>query len=207
VQLDDLVGAVTPYASRPPARVLGIDPGLTRCGLGVVDGVPGRPPGLVAVGVIRTVAGDDISARLLAIEEEIERWLTEYRPDTVAVERVFSQRNVRTVMGTAQAGAVAIVCAARRGLPVALHTPSEVKAAVTGNGRADKEQVTTMVMRLLRMPDRPRPADAADALALAICHLWRDTATQRRAAVARSGHRTPAAGLAAAAGVRIGGDT
>ena len=199
--------AVTLYAPRPPARVLGIDPGLTRCGLGVVDGVPGRPPGLVAVGVIRTVAGDEVSARLLTIEEEIERWLTEYRPDTVAVERVFSQRNVRTVMGTAQAGAVAIVCAARRGLPVALHTPSEVKAAVTGNGRADKEQVTTMVMRLLRMPDRPRPADAADALALAICHLWRDTATQRRAAVARSGHRTPAAGLAAAAGVRIGGDT
>jgi len=186
--------------------VLGIDPGLTRCGLGVVDGVPGRPPGLVAVGVIRTVAGDDISARLLAIEEEIERWLTEYRPDTVAVERVFSQRNVRTVMGTAQAGAVAIVCAARRGLPVALHTPSEVKAAVTGSGRAGKEQVTTMVMRLLRMPDRPRPADAADALALAICHLWRDTATQRRASVARSGVGTAAAGRAAA-GVRSGGGT
>jgi crossover junction endodeoxyribonuclease RuvC len=198
--------AVTLYASRPPARVLGIDPGLTRCGLGVVDGVPGRPPGLVAVGVIRTVAGDDISARLLAIEEEIERWLTEYRPDTVAVERVFSQHNVRTVMGTAQAGAVAIVCAARRGLPVALHTPSEVKAAVTGNGRAGKEQVTTMVMRLLRMPDRPRPADAADALALAICHLWRDTATQRRAAVARSGLGTVAPGRAAA-GVQSGGDT
>jgi crossover junction endodeoxyribonuclease RuvC len=198
---------VTPYASRPPARVLGIDPGLTRCGLGVVDGVPGRPPGLVAVGVIRTVAGDEVSARLLTIEEEIERWLTEYRPDTVAVERVFSQHNVRTVMGTAQAGAVAIVCAARRGLPVALHTPSEVKAAVTGNGRAGKEQVTTMVMRLLRMPDRPRPADAADALALAICHLWRDTATQRRAAVARSGLGTEAAGRAARAGVRSGGDT
>jgi len=207
---DDVVHgahAVTLYTPRPPARVLGIDPGLTRCGLGVVQGVPGRPPGLVAVGVIRTVAGEDISARLLAIEEEIESWLTEYRPDTVAVERVFSQRNVRTVMGTAQAGAVAIVCAARRGLPVALHTPSEVKAAVTGNGRADKEQVTTMVMRLLRMPDRPRPADAADALALAICHLWRDTATQRRAAVARSGVGTEAAGRAARAGVRSGGDT
>jgi len=199
--------AVTLYAPSPPARVLGIDPGLTRCGLGVVDGLPGRPPGLVAVGVIRTVAGDDISARLLAIEEEIERWLTEYRPDTVAVERVFSQRNVRTVMGTAQAGAVAIVCAARRGLPVALHTPSEVKAAVTGNGRAGKDQVTTMVMRLLRMPDRPRPADAADALALAICHLWRDTATQRRAAVARSGLGTAAAGRAAAAGGWSGGGT
>jgi crossover junction endodeoxyribonuclease RuvC len=181
---DDLVGAVTPYAqarSVRPVRVLGVDPGLTRCGLGVVDGVPGRPPGLVAVGVVRTDAADDVAARLLAIEAEVERWLTEYQPDTVAVERVFSQHNVRTVMGTAQAGAVAIVCAARRGLPVALHTPSEVKAAVTGNGRAGKDQVTTMVMRLLRMPSRPRPPDAADALALAICHLWRAPAAAARA--------------------------
>ena len=178
---------MTLYTPRPPTRVLGVDPGLTRCGLGVVDGVPGRPPSLVAVGVVRTAADDDIAGRLLAIEEEIERWLTEYRPDTVAVERVFSQHNVRTVMGTAQAGAVAIVCAARRGLPVVLHTPSEVKAAVTGSGRADKEQVTTMVMRLLRMPERPRPADAADALALAICHLWRDSPVALRAGVARSG--------------------
>ena len=177
---DDPVHAVTLYVPRRPARVFGVDPGLTRCGLGVVEGVPGRPPTLVAVGVIRTAADDDIATRLLAIETEIERWLTEYQPETVAVERVFSQRNVRTVMGTAQAGAVAIVCAARRGLPVALHTPSEVKAAVTGNGRADKDQVTTMVTRLLRMPERPRPADAADALALAICHLWRVPAVTAR---------------------------
>jgi crossover junction endodeoxyribonuclease RuvC len=181
------VDAVTPsYAPRPSARVFGIDPGLTRCGLGVVEGVPGRPPTLVAVGVVRTDADAHIAARLLAIEEEIERWLTEYRPDTVAVERVFSQHNVRTVMGTAQAGAVAIVSAARRGLPVTLHTPSEVKAAVTGNGRADKDQVTTMVTRLLRLDERPSPADAADALALAICHLWRDSAVLRRVALARA---------------------
>ena len=170
-----------------PARVLGVDPGLTRCGLGVVDGVPGRAPKLVAVDVIRTGPGEDIAARLLAIEQGIESWLAEYEPDTVAVERVFSQHNVRTVMGTAQAGAVAIVCAARRGLPVALHTPSEVKAAVTGNGRAGKDQVTTMVTRLLRLDERPSPADAADALALAICHLWRDSAMLRRAALARAG--------------------
>ena len=177
------------------SRVLGVDPGLTRCGLGVVDGVPGRPPGLVAVGVIRTGADEDIAARLLAIEAEVERWLTEHKPDTVAVERVFSQNNVRTVMGTAQAGAVAIVCAARRGLPVTLHTPSEVKAAVTGNGRADKDQVTTMVTRLLRMTDPPRPADAADALALAICHLWRDKAILRRSALARAGLETSGGGI------------
>ena len=175
--------------------MLGVDPGLTRCGLGVVDGVPGRPPTLVATGVVRTAANQDVAARLLAIEAEIERWLTEYRPDTVAVERVFSQHNVRTVMGTAQAGAVAIVCAARRGLPVALHTPSEVKAAVTGNGRAGKEQVTEMVARLLRLADPPRPADSADALALAICHLWRGSAVRRLAAAQRAATATRADAL------------
>ena len=175
---------MTGYAARPPSRVLGIDPGLTRCGLGVVEGVPGRPPALVATGVVRTRADEDIAARLLAIEEEIERWLTEYQPDTVAVERVFAQHTVRTVKSPAQAGAVAIVCAARRGLPVALHTPSEVKAAVTGNGRADKDQVTAMVTRLLRVTDPPRPADAADALALAICHIWRGGGNGLRLAAA-----------------------
>jgi crossover junction endodeoxyribonuclease RuvC len=170
-------------------RVLGVDPGLTRCGLGVIDGVPGRAPTLVAVGVLRTPAGDDIAARLLALEAGIEEWLTAHQPDAMAVERVFSQHNVRTVMGTAQAGAVAVVCAARRGLPVALHTPSEVKAAVTGSGRADKDQVTAMVMRLLRMDAPPRPADTADALALAICHLWRGGMQRRLAAAAEAGGR------------------
>ena len=171
-------------------RVLGIDPGLTRCGIGVIDGTAGKPPVLAAADVIRTPAGADIAARLLALETEIDRWLAEYQPDAVAVERVFSQHNVRTVMGTAQAGAVAIVCAARRGLPVALHTPSEVKAAVTGSGRADKAQVTAMVMRLLRLDDPPRPADTADALALAICHLWRGAMHHRLAEAAlRQGGR------------------
>jgi crossover junction endodeoxyribonuclease RuvC len=188
------VCVVSLYAARPPSRVLGVDPGLTRCGLGVVEGVPGRPPTLIATGVVRTDADQDIAARLLAIEQEIERWLTAYQPDAVAVERVFSQHNVRTVMGTAQAGAVAIVCAARRGLPVALHTPSEVKAAVTGSGRADKDQVTLMVMRLLRLTERPEPADAADALALAICHLWRAPAIEARRARSASARTAMAAG-------------
>ena len=170
-------------------RVLGVDPGLTRCGLGVIDGVPGRAPALVAADVLRTPAGEDIAARLLALEVGIEEWLAAYQPDAMAVERVFSQHNVRTVMGTAQAGAVAVMCAARRGLPVALHTPSEVKAAVTGSGRAGKDQVTAMVMRLLRMPDPPRPADTADALALAICHLWRGGMQRRLAAGAGAGGR------------------
>src|SRR3984957_9183629 len=142
-------------------RVLGVDPGLTRCGIGVIEGAPGRPLRLIGTDVIRTPASDDIGARLLALEVELDRWLVQHAPDAVAVERVFSQHNVRTVMGTAQAGAVAIVCAARRGVPVTLHTPSEVKAAVTGSGRAEKAQVAEMVRRLLRLTDPPRPADSA----------------------------------------------
>jgi crossover junction endodeoxyribonuclease RuvC len=173
-------------------RVLGVDPGLTRCGLGVVDSARPGTASLVEVGVIRTPADADIGLRLHGIERGIEEWLDRHSPDAVAVERVFAQANVRTVMGTAQAGAVAIACAARRGLPVALHTPSEVKAAVTGSGRADKAQVTTMVTRLLRLDARPTPADAADALALAICHLWRGAALARMAA-AQAGVRAGAA--------------
>ena len=191
--------------ARHPIRVLGVDPGLTRCGVGVVDGAPGRAltmvrvgviktPGraltMIRAGVIRTSADEDIAARLLAIETEIEAWLDACRPGAVAVERVFSQQNVRTVMGTAQAGAIAIAAAARRGLPVALPTPREVQAAVTGNGRADKDQVTAMVTRLLRVTDPPRPADAADALALAICHIWRGggAGLRRAALTARGGN-------------------
>ncbi|WP_204016511.1 crossover junction endodeoxyribonuclease RuvC [Sphaerimonospora thailandensis] len=185
-------------------RVLGVDPGLTRCGLGAVEGRPGAPLSLVAVGVVRTPADDDIGPRLVAIEAGIEQWLDEVRPDAVAVERVFAQHNVRTVMGTAQAAAVAIVCAARRGLPVALHTPSEVKAAITGNGNADKKQVGAMVTRLLRLEAMPRPADAADALALAICHVWRGGVQNRLAealAQARSG-RTVQSGTGQSKGAR-----
>ncbi|MCW2669707.1 MAG: Holliday junction resolvase [Frankiales bacterium] len=161
-----------------PVRVLGVDPGLTRCGLGVVEGRPGRAT-LVAVGVVRTPADAELGARLVELERHIEAWLDLHQPDAVAVERVFAQHNVRTVMGTAQAGAVAIVAAARRGIPVALHTPSEVKAAVTGSGRADKAQVGLMVTRILRLTELPKPADAADALALAICHSWRAPALAR----------------------------
>ncbi|MFJ2831173.1 crossover junction endodeoxyribonuclease RuvC [Streptomyces sp. NPDC087263] len=159
--------------------VLGVDPGLTRCGVGVVEGVAGRPLTMRGVGVVRTAADAELGLRLVAIEQGIEQWLDEYQPEFVAVERVFSQHNVRTVMGTAQASAVAMLCAARRGIPVALHTPSEVKAAVTGQGRADKAQVGAMVTRLLRLDAPPKPADAADALALAICHIWRGPAQNR----------------------------
>ena len=166
-------------------RVLGVDPGLTRCGLGVVEGQIGRALSLVAVEVVRTPVQRPVAERLVELERILEQWLHHHRPDAVAVERVFSQHNVRTVMGTAQASGVALVVAARAGVPVALHTPSEIKAAVTGSGRADKTQVGAMVTRLLRLPAPPRPADAADALALAICHVWRGPATARlEAAVA-----------------------
>ncbi|WP_030294535.1 crossover junction endodeoxyribonuclease RuvC [Streptomyces katrae] len=160
-------------------RVLGVDPGLTRCGVGMVEGVAGRPLTMLAVGVVRTPADAELGHRLVAIERGIEEWLDSHQPEVVAVERVFSQHNVSTVMGTAQASAVAMLCAARRGIPVALHTPSEVKAAVTGSGRADKAQVGAMVTRLLRLSAPPKPADAADALALAICHIWRAPAHNR----------------------------
>ncbi|NDL56002.1 crossover junction endodeoxyribonuclease RuvC [Phytoactinopolyspora mesophila] len=171
-------------------RVLGVDPGLTRCGLGVVEGAPGKPLRLVAVDVVRTSAAMPLGERLLAIESKLDEWIAEFGPDAVAVERVFSQHNVRTVMGTAQASGVATLVAARRGLPVASHTPSEVKAAVSGNGRADKNQVAFMVMRLLRLKDKPAPADASDALALAICQVWRGGADNRlRAAMNKNGAR------------------
>jgi crossover junction endodeoxyribonuclease RuvC len=175
--------------ARHPIRVLGVDPGLTRCGVGVVEGAPGRALTLIRVGVIRTPADHDIAARLLAIETGIEAWLDECRPDAVAVERVFSQHNVRTVMGTAQASAVAILAGSRARLPVQTYTPSEVKAAVTGSGTAGKAQVTGMVTRLLGLDAPPRPADAADALALAICHIWRGGTRARidAAAYARGG--------------------
>jgi crossover junction endodeoxyribonuclease RuvC len=154
-------------------RVLGVDPGLTRCGVGVVDSRPGRRAALVAVGVIRTQHETTVDLRLLHVAERLDAWFDEHVPDVVAVERVFAQHNHGTVMGTAQVAGVAMLAAARRGVPVALHTPSEVKAAVTGTGRAGKEQVQRMVARILGLAEPPSPADAADALALAITHLWR----------------------------------
>jgi crossover junction endodeoxyribonuclease RuvC len=160
-------------------RVLGIDPGLTRCGLGVVDGMPGRQPRMIAVDVARTPAELDTARRLVLIEQTVDAWITEHRPTAVAIERVFAQHNMQTVMGTAQAAGVAMLVAARRGIPVSLHTPSEVKAAITGSGRASKHQVGAMVIRILRLEKVPRPADAADALALAICHVWRGGTTAR----------------------------
>lgn len=154
-------------------RVLGVDPGLTRCGIGVVDVERNRRATMVAVGVVGTSPEQSLDQRLLVIAEAIDEWLDLYKPDVLAVERVFSQLNVSTVMGVAQASGVVIAAAARRGIPVALHTPSEVKAAVTGSGTSNKEAVTKLITKILRLDAPPRPADAADALALAVTHAWR----------------------------------
>lgn len=165
-------------------RVLGVDPGLTRCGVGIVDGTVGRPPTLVAVGVVRTDASLDVARRLAEIAEGLNEWFDAYAPEAVAIERVFAQHNLTSVIDTAQAAGVAALMGAQRGLPVTFHTPSEVKAAVTGSGTADKAQVGAMVARILRLGSPPKPADAADALALAICHAWRGGHTNRYAAAA-----------------------
>ena len=160
-------------------RVLGVDPGLTRCGIGIVQGAVGKPLALVGVGVILTAADLPLEKRLMQLERELEEWIDLHKPDVMAVERVFSQHNVRTVMGTGQAAGIALLVAARRNIPVMMHTPSEVKAAVTGSGRANKVQVADMVKRLLNLEVIPKPVDATDALALAICHIWRGGANTR----------------------------
>ncbi len=125
------------------------------------------------VTVVQSDPDMPVERRLLGIATELAKLLDEYRPDAVALERVFAQHNLRTVMGTAQASGVVLQLAASRGLSVGMHTPSEVKAAITGYGNADKRQVGTMVAKVLRLDEVPKPADAADALALAICHAWR----------------------------------
>ena len=178
-------------------RVLGVDPGLTRCGIGVVQGSAGRALSLVHVEVVRTPAEDPLATRLLRLADALAAAVSGYRPDVVVVERVFAQHNVRTVTGTAQAAGLAMVAAARHGIEVRLHTPSEVKAAITGSGTADKAQVTAMVTRILKLDAAPTPADAADALALAICHIWRGAALARLDAAvnhARTGAAVPGRG-------------
>ena len=166
-------------------RVLGVDPGLTRCGLGVVDGRPGRAE-MVAVGVVRTPSDAEPGERLIYLEEQLRVWIERFQPERVAIERVFADVNVASVMTTAHATAIALLVATKAGLPVAFHTPTEVKAAVTGSGRADKSQVTMMIQRILKLAEPPRPADAADALALAVCHAWRGAAANRLEDLARS---------------------
>lgn len=154
-------------------RVMGVDPGLTRCGLSMIESRSARQVIALDVDVVRTPADDPLAKRLLAISDTVEHWMDTHLPDVIAIERVFANQNANTAMGTAQAAGVIALSAARRDIDVYFHTPSEVKAAVTGNGRADKAQVTAMVTKILQLQQKPTPADAADALALAICHCWR----------------------------------
>ncbi|MGV0435386.1 crossover junction endodeoxyribonuclease RuvC [Corynebacterium mastitidis] len=160
-------------------RVMGIDPGLTRCGLSMVEAGRGRAVLPIAVGVVHTPSGAELSERLLRLSRAVREWMEEYRPDVVAIERVFERGNVSTVMHTAHAVGVLVLAAAERGIPVHMYTPSEVKKAVSGNGRADKRQMTAMITRILGLGESPKPADAADALALAVCHCWRAPLLER----------------------------
>lgn len=159
-------------------RVLAIDPGLTRCGIGVIES---NSMSLISVGVLKSSSDLGIDQRLLEIDQQIRSWINQFQPDVIAVERVFSQANLRTVMGTAQVAGIALLAAAQFEIKVAMHTPSEVKAAVTGSGRAKKDQVAAMVQRILKLKEIPKPVDATDALALAICHVWRGTGNDRLA--------------------------
>ncbi|MEY2916104.1 MAG: hypothetical protein RLZ69_659 [Actinomycetota bacterium] len=157
-------------------RILGIDPGLTRCGVGVIDLAPGRRVNLVSVDVYRSEPTEELSNRIGSLALRIESLIQDSKPDVIALERVYADVNVRSVMGTAQISGVVLMLAHKYGLPIALHTPTEVKAAVTGSGRADKKQVGTMVAKILGLAEVPKPADAADSLAIAICHAWRGAA-------------------------------
>ncbi|WP_257158335.1 crossover junction endodeoxyribonuclease RuvC [Corynebacterium cystitidis] len=154
-------------------RVMGIDPGLTRCGLSVVQAGRGRQVIPVAVGVVRTPSDVELAERLLRISRAVGEWMDDYHPDVVAMERIFERGNVSTVMNTAHAVGVMILAAGERDIPVHMYTPSEVKKAISGNGRADKKQMTVMITRILGLAEAPKPADAADALAIAVCHCWR----------------------------------
>lgn len=200
----------TGSVQRSEQIILGVDPGLTRCGFAVVRMRADRSVEWIHHEVQGTGADEALERRILRISRAAEELLDRFAPDALAIERVFAQNNAPTVIGTAQASGVVIAAAAARDVPVAWHTPSEVKAAVTGDGDADKKAVTKMVARILRLEELPRPADAADAMAIAICHGWRSgvgagfdaqaaTATHQgartrlqRAGAARGNSATPA---------------
>ena len=169
-------------------RVLGVDPGLSRCGLAVVEG-DARSAQVRAGEVVRTPADAPRGERLAAVHAAVARLLDAHQPEVVAVERVFVNANVSTGVGTAQAAGVVHLLAHQRGLPALEYTPSQVKAAITGTGDADKDQVGFMVRALLKLAEVPRPADLADALAVALCHL------QQPSGVVAAGSSTAGAGL------------
>ena len=154
-----------------PSSVLGIDPGLTRCGYAVLRVSGNTEVSLTALGVLRTSSEKDLPNRLAEIATEIDALLDEYQPSVVAVERIFFQANVRTAMSVGQVSGLVLSAAARRGLEVAQYSPNQVKLAITGWGDADKAQVQKMVKQRLKLNSIPKPADAADAAAIALCHI------------------------------------
>ena len=170
--------------------VLGVDPGLTRCGVGVIEAGAYRRLSFIRVDVVRSDPHESQDLRLLKIYDGLCAKMDEFIPDTVSIERVFAQENRNTVLGTAQAAGMAMLAAAQRGIPVALHTPTESKMAITGNGKAEKIQMERMVARILNLNALPTPADAADALAIAICHALRPSGALEGGE--REQHLTPA---------------
>ena len=170
--------------------VLGVDPGLTRCGVGVIEAGAYRRLSFIHVDVVRSDPHESQDLRLLKIYDGLCAKMDEFIPDTVSIERVFAQENRNTVLGTAQAAGMAMLAAAQRGIPVALHTPTESKMAITGNGKAEKIQMERMVARILNLNALPTPADAADALAIAICHALRPSGALEGGE--REQHLTPA---------------
>ena len=170
--------------------VLGVDPGLTRCGVGVIEAGAYRRLSFIQVDVVRSDPHESQDLRLLKIYDGLCAKMDEFIPDTVSIERVFAQENRNTVLGTAQAAGMAMLAAAQRGIPVALHTPTESKMAITGNGKAEKIQMERMVARILNLNALPTPADAADALAIAICHALRPSGALEGGE--REQHLTPA---------------
>lgn len=153
--------------------ILGVDPGLTRCGVAVIRALPSRKVELVHVDTLKTPAADELSSRLKVIGDGIEQLIIAQKPAVIALERVFAQANLRSVMGVAQISGVVLFLAAKYGIPIEMHTPSEVKAAVTGSGRAAKSQIGIAVSKILGLTEIPKPADSADALAIAICNAWK----------------------------------
>lgn len=166
--------------------ILGIDPGLTRCGVAVISAEAGRKVSMLAVDTLRSSTDLELSERLALIADGVEALIKRHKPTTIAIERVFSQANVRSVMGVAQISGVVMYLAKKHGIPVQMHTPSEVKAAVTGSGRAQKVQIGIAVSKILGLTEIPKPADSADALAIAICNAWRGTPTQKVSGLART---------------------
>jgi len=159
--------------SKSPSTVIGFDPGLTRCGFGMVGKGLSRQVSFLEVGVFESDKDSELSSRIALIGDEIAALLDRTKPEQIAVERLFAQQNLHSVMGVAQISGVIVYLAHQRGIPVTFYTPTEVKAAVTGNGRANKTQVSNMVMQILKLKEIPKPADAADALAIAVTLAWR----------------------------------